>query len=273
MPMNPRLLRPTPTGFDPRRIAGVYAWYDASAASSITLNGTTVSEWRDLSGGGRTLSQANASLQPTYTTAGQNGKNCLTFTGAGAGRRLTAAAAGDWAFLHDGLWQYAIYLVASSTASSGSGNVHTYLSTRSTYTTYNARGFDMTHDFGGLAANNTIRTSIAASTGMVGRRDMSATGASVVRCYEVLGDPANATSTARLAFRHLAGGTSSATSSAISAEAGDPNAVLTIGNSGSGVAWGLDGRICEIIFYRRATAITTAEASRITNYLTRKWGI
>ena len=273
MAMNPRLLRPTASGFNPRRISGIYAWYDASAASSITLNGTNVSEWRDLSGGGRHVSRGDASLQPAYTIAGQNGRNCITFTSSGAGKRLTAATAADWAFLHNGLSLYAMYIVASSSSGSGTGQVHTYTSTRGAYNTYNARGFDMTHDYGGIAANNNIRVSQAASTGMVGRRDMSATGADVVRCYEVLGDPANATSTARLAFKHSASGTSSATSSANSAEAGDPAGALNIGNTASGSAFGLGGKVCEVIFYNRAAAITAAESTAIIAYLTRKWGI
>ena len=271
MPMSPRLLRPRATGFNPRSIVGLYAWYDASATSSVTLNSGNVSEWRDLSGGGRHLSQGTAAQQPAYTNAGQNGKNCLTFSAAGSGKRLGAATAADWAFLHNGLSLYGMYIVASSSGTSGVGQAHSYVSTRGGYNTYNARGFDMVHDFGGVAANNNIRTSISAVAGMVGRRDMSATGLDVVRCYEVLGDPANATSTARLAFKHSAGGTSSATSSANSAEAGDPAAALTIGNAAS-ATFPLAGKICEIIFYNRASAISATESAAVIAYLTRKWG-
>lgn len=273
MAMNPRLLRPTPTGFDPRRISGIYAWYDASAASSITLNGTNVSEWRDLSGGGRHVSNGTAATQPAYTLAGQNGRNCLTFTNPGGGKRLTAAAASDWAFLHNGLSLYAMYLVAASAGTSGIGQVHTYVSTKNQFNLYNVRGFDMAHDYGAVANNNNIRLSQSSTAGMVGRRDMSATGNNVVRCYEVLGDPANATSTARLAFKHSASGTSSATSSANSAEAGDPAGAMTIGNTASGTANGLGGFVCELIFYSRAAAITATESATIIAYLTKKWGI
>ena len=81
MAMNPRLLRPLATGFSPKKFAGLAAWYDASVASSITLNSTTVSQWDDLSGNGRHQVQASASLQPTYNATGQNGKGTLTTTG------------------------------------------------------------------------------------------------------------------------------------------------------------------------------------------------
>jgi hypothetical protein len=79
--MSPRLLRPRATGFNPKSINGLAAWYDASVASSITLNGSTVSQWSDLSGNGRHLIQGSASLQPTYNATGLNGKGTLSTTG------------------------------------------------------------------------------------------------------------------------------------------------------------------------------------------------
>lgn len=268
-----RVLKPRASGFNPKSISGLKSWWDASVSSSLTLNGSTVSEWRDLSSSGLHLSNVTASTQPAYTTAGQNGKNCVTFSTSGSGRRLFSASASPWAFLHDGSSLWSIFIVASSDGTSGSGGVHTYLSTRGTYTSYATRGFDMTQDFGGLAANNNIRCSISTSSAMVARRDMSATGLGVVRCYRVDGDPANATSTSRLAFTHTAGGTSSATSSTNAAQAGDPAGVFTVGNNSVGAVNPLAGKICEIIIYSRASAISAAEASRINTYLTKKWGL
>ena len=57
-------------------------WLDASDASTITLNGSTVSQWRDKSGNGRHVAQSNSTKQPTYTLAGQNGLNVITYDGA-----------------------------------------------------------------------------------------------------------------------------------------------------------------------------------------------
>jgi len=64
-------------------LGGVQVWLDASDASTITLNGSTVSQCDDKSGNNRHATQATASNQPTYTTAGLNGKNVLTFSNAG----------------------------------------------------------------------------------------------------------------------------------------------------------------------------------------------
>lgn len=261
--------------FDPRNIGGIYAWYDASNANSITLNGSTVSEMRDLSGGGRHLSQSTAASQPTYTVAGRNGRNCLTFSGSSNGSvRLAAASAADWEFLHDGTAQYGIYIVASHAGLSGSGNVSTYMATRSvSASTYNTRGLVMWHDFGGLAANNNIRATISASGGLVARRDLSATGAGVVRAYELLGDPANATSSSRLSLKNQAGTSGSNTNGTTTAEAGTAAGTLSIGNNSSGSNFQLLGIICEVFIYKRAAAISSKESSAILTYLSKKWGL
>ena len=80
MAMSPRLLRPVASGFDPRRIAGLVQWYDAADQSTMTLNGTTVSEWRSKVGG-VAVSQATAGAQPTLTQSYYNGRSALTFDG------------------------------------------------------------------------------------------------------------------------------------------------------------------------------------------------
>lgn len=89
MPMSPRLLRPrtASTAFDPRSIATLAAWYDASDASSLFQNGngTTavsalndpVGRWSDKSGNGLHLTQSTNSQRPLYRPADQNGRGVL----------------------------------------------------------------------------------------------------------------------------------------------------------------------------------------------------
>lgn len=43
-------------------------WLDAADSSTITLNGSTVSEWRDKSGNARHAAQATAASQPQYNS-------------------------------------------------------------------------------------------------------------------------------------------------------------------------------------------------------------
>ena len=61
---------------------GLVYWYDAADASTITLNSGKVSAWSDKSGNSRNMSQSSSSYQPTYTTAGRNGNNTVTFDGS-----------------------------------------------------------------------------------------------------------------------------------------------------------------------------------------------
>jgi len=61
--------------------ASLALWLDADDASTITLNGSTVSQWADKSGNSRNFSQATASAQPTYSATVLGGKPALTFDG------------------------------------------------------------------------------------------------------------------------------------------------------------------------------------------------
>jgi len=80
MPMNPRLLRPLDTGFNPRKIAGLQLWLDGSDSSTFTLNGSNVSEWRDKSGNGRHFAQDTAAQQPVAASNVKNGRGAVAFT-------------------------------------------------------------------------------------------------------------------------------------------------------------------------------------------------
>ena len=60
-------------GFDPRNVPGCQLWFDAADSSTITLNGSTVSSWRDKSMNGYSVSQSTSGNQPTYATNLLNG--------------------------------------------------------------------------------------------------------------------------------------------------------------------------------------------------------
>lgn len=57
-------------------------WLDAADATTIVLNGSTVSQWKDKSGNSIHANQANATNQPTYSEAGLNGKPTISFDGS-----------------------------------------------------------------------------------------------------------------------------------------------------------------------------------------------
>lgn len=84
----PQLWRPSHLG------ANLALWLDAEDAASITLNGSTVSQWNDKSGNGRNVSQATAALQPTYSATGMLGKPTLDWGTVASERVLTRAISG-----------------------------------------------------------------------------------------------------------------------------------------------------------------------------------
>lgn len=75
-------------------------WLDADDAATITLNGSTVSQWNDKSGNNRNAVQAAAAAQPAYTPAGLNGKAVLTFDGSNDLLELSSGILLDDNFTH-----------------------------------------------------------------------------------------------------------------------------------------------------------------------------
>lgn len=76
MAMNPQLLRPRASGFDPRRISGLALWLDAADYNAST--GT----WSDKSGNGRDFAQTIAANRPIVSAVTQNGRAILEFDGS-----------------------------------------------------------------------------------------------------------------------------------------------------------------------------------------------
>lgn len=72
----------TAAPFNPSSITGLAAWYDASNAASITASSGAVSQWNDLSGNARHLTQASGANQPTTGTRTQNSLNVIDFDGS-----------------------------------------------------------------------------------------------------------------------------------------------------------------------------------------------
>ena len=70
-------------------------WLDAADAATITLNGSTVSQWNDKSGNACNVTQATASKQPSFSASGLNSKGLITFDGSNDLLQNTLKPAGD----------------------------------------------------------------------------------------------------------------------------------------------------------------------------------
>ena len=93
MPMSPRLLRPTASGFNPASIAGIVHWWDANDASSLLFNSGFVESWTSKAGTKTVASQSVANNRPATTTV--NGKTALSFDGSNDGLDFTGTARTD----------------------------------------------------------------------------------------------------------------------------------------------------------------------------------
>ena len=91
MAMNNRLLRPLASGFNPRSLASLDLWFDASDTSSVTVS-TGVSVWANKSGlSGRNMTQGTGNNQPAYTPSYLNGKHAIVFDGSNDTLSCTSA--------------------------------------------------------------------------------------------------------------------------------------------------------------------------------------
>jgi hypothetical protein len=234
MGMNPRLLRPTASGFDPRRIAGISAWYDASVTSSVTI-ATGVSQWNDLSGNNRHVFQSTGNNQPAYTGV-INGKLALSFDGTND--KLETASA--------------VTLMGADYGMSGfcvaTRNLGTTIAAQDDFSSprpWSWRGRWSTGIGYFHGANVLTLTVPDNSDPFVGTVQQSGAGVSV----------------------RYNGGTFA--TSATAPPAVQFNKVLVVGAISSSSYYG--SLIAELIFYARE--LTTSERQAVERYLGKKWGI
>jgi hypothetical protein len=253
MPMNARLLRPLDTGFNPRRIANLGLWLDASNTSSLTFNSTTVSEWRDLSGNGRHFAQTTAAAQPNGTARTQNGRRVLDF--AGSQSLLGNAASLSIARNVGGLTVAAVCKLDVDNA-----NQQFFVA---------SRGGSVSQ------ARSLIGFNLGLNALVVGGRRTDADSFAVAGEGPVLTDMVlvgvldYANSDAFL-FRN-GSQTASNTSFQTNGNTSDTNSdAVGVGSQADG-SQPLAGFIAELIVYQRA--LSTAERQRVERSLGRKWGI
>jgi hypothetical protein len=250
MAMNPKLLRPKASGFSPRSIAGLYAWWDASDSATITTD-TGVSVWADKSGNGRNATQSTGNNQPGRTVA-INGRLALTFDGTNDSLTFAGASRTDETMLVVGRQRddaadtantnrYGTLLGSASTSRG-----HTFRSQ------YGSTNFQFDSVFSGFTSgtNRAIRTVTTNRSGEIG-------GDIPLNVYTV---SRSAASGIAQFINNQAIGTAT-TSESLTLD--------RIGVGGTSNYW--IGEICEILLYSRA--ITAAERTRATNYLIRRWGI
>ena len=251
MPMNPRLLRPTASGFNPASISGLVHWWDANDASTVLLNSGQVESWTSKGGSKTVASQSVANNRPTTTTV--NGKTALLFDGSNDGLDFTGTARTDETWI----------LVAEQTENQSG--------TRALINDGTDGGGITTVPVGG---NRALRGEYATgvpsgATEGVARLTVLAGSGSVAMPPLVIAQPRSAANGIQIRLN----GTqrvSSVTGGLFSSSTSGNVNIARIGYALSTV-FQFKGWIGEIMCWNRV--LTVAEMQRAERYLGRKWGI
>jgi hypothetical protein len=265
--------------FDPRRIPGLAAWYDAADADSITLDAGRVSQWSDKSGNARHATNGTAgTTQPSYTVGGRNGLNMLTFAAATV-QRLTVAGTSTFNFLHDGVadsWWIAVTKYATTSNPNAVytlfGNINSsFAGPGVLYAWENRTGIGTAGLNAGInnASTGVANTLNAGNTACLsGYNNILAAQSYLVQ--EAVHSPADATAANR--FRLRVNGGSEIASNAKTGTASTSNAASAmLFGAVAGNAIPLQGDVCEMMFFNQ---LPTSEArDLIRRYLGAKWGV
>ena len=233
MPMNNRLLRPRASGFNPKSIAGLFAWWDATDSSTYTLS-TGVSSWRDKVAGTAATQDVGAN-QPLLSTI--NGKTAFVYE---QGDLLMASG------LSYSITAQSTFAVVQVDTATGFGRIvaqesetenANYLALLLT----NPPAFTMGSYFAGGFRSG---VGITQSAGLIGESHHNGTA---VTC--------------------VANGTSGVS---FSAALSFTPTKIALGNSAAAGA-SLIGKIGEVLIWNRA--MTATEIVTVRKYLSKKWGI
>lgn len=268
MPLDQRLLRPRDREFTPRSLSGLYAWYDFSDASTLTV-GTGISQVLDKSGNGRALVQPTAIQQPTLVGNALNGRSVASFDGS---RILGHNVASDWTFLHFSTDHNAVFIALDPDVP----NLTTVCRAIGT-----AQGFAQGQPGYNFGFNRIDGNDISVDAGIID--DDGLFPASDVLEY----DSAAALNAPRV-FATFCSPFTSAADLTLSDSAGTANSPSGGGEAGSlpppgGLQLGgtnfptpqpsYIGAICEVLIYKRPTQLTQGERASVFAYLQAKWGI
>jgi hypothetical protein len=250
--MNARLLRPKASGaaFDPRTIAGLEAWWDASDASTVTLNSGNVSQWRDKSGKGVNLTQGTAADQPAYSTSTNtiNGRNTITYSPVGD-RLINTAVTVTQPVIFSVFRVRSGYSISAANApivfdsfsSANDRHVHTFLENSTSTILYSRSSAN--------AANRASITTGSFGTVFVTTCESLATGHNIYVNGSV-GTAATA-------------GTNGLTGISVGNLRGNPSPI--------DANYTFDGQICELLIY--SSAFSAAQRQTVERWLGARWGV
>lgn len=222
--------------------ASLSLWLDADDASTITLNGSTVSQWNDKSGNEYHFAQAIAANQPVYSTGALNGKNVISIVSSDSLTRDVIP------FNDSG--NNSLYIVGNRTGRTASYNVAVIISRAA------ARTRSILFEFGSGYSGTwgTFDASVTQASGFVDAE---------YKICELIADQATN------AYQFYQGGTDQGSGGRITTNTVFSSPTCYIGNDEYG-SW-TEGNIAEVIFCDEKNS--DADRQKLEGYLAWKWGL
>ena len=235
---------------------GPALWLDAADASTITLNGSTVSQWSDKSGNSRHVIQATAAAQPLYSANQIGGLPALSFDGGDFLRTALSFSLG---------LQFSAFGVVKPEAGTGwdnSGYRYVFSHDTATSVTQGAAfiiGSTSLFDW-------TARDSLAFGDGYNSGRMPRAIGPVPT------GTDARVFSLSLGNIESLVAVSGTLTSTRVSGTGTRTNLIapLTLGANASGSQW-LTGEIAEFLVVSNTVSLSNRQ--KLEGYLAHKWGL
>jgi hypothetical protein len=256
--------------FSPADLSGLKLWLDAADTSTISLNGSGVSQWNDKSTNAKNFAQATAGAQPTSGVTTQNGKNVITFDG---GDTLTNTDRAYFKFIHDGSTCF-VSAVVKLGNSSDPNALYTIMANNGLSSSTIGHAFYM-EDRASVPANERIVFWVTtSSSGTQPVFNESADGELDPNNFEVVSnliDANDATAANRSELRVDNGAAIKNNVQTGAPSSSNAGLDLAIGSSGNSTFY-LTGAVAEIVIVEGADA-TAANILKVKEYFQKKWGI
>lgn len=243
-----------------------FSWYDASDLSTISVSGSSVTQWNDKGTNAANLTQGTAANRPTSGVTTLNGKNVITFDGADF---LANSTLSKFKFLSDGT-KYIMGVVVKASATSNPGDF--YMVFTNIRTAEGVTGRSMQYeDRVPSHARSYINNGATQVVQNFSSNNSWPSGGSTPIVYSELTDPSNATAANRSYVYFNSGSAFQTNGQTGTPSTGNGTYNFAVGATDQGVS-GITGYIGEIIIYTGADA-TESQRISMRDYLQLKWGL
>lgn len=241
---------------DPGSLPNLKLWLDAADTSTISLSGTSVTQWRDKSDNGYNFGQSTASAQPTSGVTTKNGLNVITFDG---GDNLISSSSNSvWNFMHNSTG-CTFFVVVEVT---GTNNPFIF----DNYAQDLTPGFYTARDHSTNRMNHIVSASSGSYVLPIENVQTGVFNANTWYYISILSDPANGTAQNRSKFTLNTSSVYANNTNTASVSTGTSTYAMRIGGPNY-----LTGKIAEIIVCSGLLPTNLLESTK--SYLSKKWGI